>query len=381
VVNGSTVCTPARLDDDGTPDGVTDPTVGPRRLGPALLLTVALGSLAPGIAHSDPPSYLPKGVFVLVPSGASAPARGVLSNREVTGLQIRATWASLQPADGPPNFTYFDGLIAKAKAHNKTVIIAVDRGLEADGLPSWLTAPLFTCSDGSRGPMPWDRDYQRAWQKLWVALVRRYEKVPTVVGYHIGGIYSWNTSDWDLCDATESDRENWLAAGYNVGEIREFALGLARVLSANTRKPFVLPVASTMNDDGVPGITRTTDPEVIVPLYAAYGPDRVDGLPPQFGIMRTTFRATTPDPLGIWNHYPLDDQFATLYEWRPEIAGQRFPAAMNVAQLTRVLDISLHYRVQFMELAAQQVMMPGAARLLSCYRRALVLGTPQHCGH
>ena len=344
-------------------------------------MAVLVAALAPSRARSDAPSHLPKGIYVLVPSDAKTVSRGVLGHRDVTGLQIRAKWASLQPTNAAPNFKYFDDLIAKAKANNKTVIIAIDRGLEGDGLPSWVTTSMFTCSDGTRGPQPWDPAYQDAWQKLWAALVRRYDQVPTVVGYHISGIYSWKTPDWDLCDANEWDRENWLAAGYSVGEIRAFALRFARVLSANTRKPFVLPVAAMMNDAGVLSIARATEPEVILPLFAAYGPGRPDGRPPQFGIMRTIFHADTADPMGIWNQDELEEQLATLYRWRPHVAGQRHRVEFDVDELTRMLDIAIHYDVQFMELAAQQVMLPGAGPALSCFRRAVVSGSPDHCGH
>lgn len=158
-------------------------------------------------------SYLPKGVYALVPSGEAVDNK-ILTNPNVAGLQIRLQWADLETADNIFNWTYFGNLIAQAKANNKKISIAVDQGLEGSGLPSWLSIEKFRCSDGTVGAVPWDSQYKSQWIELWQKSADQYESEPAVSMYHVGGIYSWLTVDWDLCENTKGDRDNWLLKGY-----------------------------------------------------------------------------------------------------------------------------------------------------------------------
>jgi hypothetical protein len=116
---------------------------------------------------------------------------------------------------------------------------------------------------------------------------------------------------------------------------------------------------------------------VIEPLFERFGPAAAT---PQFGIMRTTFPGTTSDPQGVWNESPLGDQFGTLYAWRPHIAGQRQAIMFDLGELQQMIDLSLHYPLQFMELGTQQLLLPGASSDLLCYRLALG-AAGAHCTH
>ena len=268
-------------------------------------------------------------------------------------------------------------MISQAKANNKKVSIAVARGLQNDGLPSWLSSLMFTCSDSSVGPIPWDTIYKKEWIELWKNLAERYENDPTVVMYHIGGIYSWHTPDWDLCDATAVDKNNWLNSGYQIEKIKQFALEFAQALAAKTKKPFILPIAGTMDNNGKINTSQNTNDFIIKPLFDLYGPTAI--AVSQFGIMRTVFQVTTPDPLGIWNVRPLGDQFGTLYNWKPYIAGQRQSIAHTSDELKIMFDISLHYNIQFMELGSTQILTANQDDL-GCYNTYLGI-LDVHCGH
>ncbi|GEM_PF-6338473 len=327
------------------------------------------------ISAAEAQSYLPSGVYALVPNGKPIKP-GILQHADVTGLQIRIDWASLEPQNNIFDWAYFDNLIIQAQAANKNVSIAVRRGLVGDGLPPWLTSEMFQCSNGTSGPIPWDSTYQNEWTELWMAIANRYEFNPTVSAYRPGGIYTWKTADWDLCDATNTDRTNWLAQGYLVDRIQDFALQFAASLSSVTTKPFIIAVASTMNNRGRVNISTTRN-MIIGPLFEHHGPT---ALVPQVGIMRTVFSDTTGDPSQIWNTTSLGGQFQTLYDWRPHTAGQRKPGPYTLAGLQTMFDISLHYDLQFMELGTNQILFPGLEEDLSCYNNALGI-SGSHCVH
>ncbi|MBI4024168.1 MAG: beta-galactosidase [Verrucomicrobia bacterium] len=313
------------------------------------------------------PNGIPKGVYVLIPTEEKADAR-ILRHPHVAGLQIRARWSTIEPSNNAFDWNYFDDLIAKARANNKKISIAIARGLAGKGLPAWLSTAMFTGTNGTKGPVPWDPVYQKEWNELWVALARRYESEPVVSMHHIGGIYSWDTADWDLCDATLADRKKWLATGYQIEKIQAFALRFFEALSKETRKPLILPIAGTMNNQGEVNTDIATDDFIIKPLFERYGPKGTG----QFCIMRTTFQETTPDPLGIWNRSPLGGQYGTLYKWKPYTAGQREGKdPFTLDGLRKMLDISLHYEIRFMELGVQQILMPGIEGDLSRYDQSL----------
>lgn len=330
-------------------------------------------------------SYLPRGVYAFILPAGAAPPADVVENPNVTGLHVRALWKQIEPADHQFDWSYFDDVVAQARVTRKRVSMAVIGGVHdgvfpnSDGLPPWLdpAVAMFDCSDGSRGPVPWDVRYRQEWRELWVALAQRYEAEPVVSAYHIGGIYSWNTGDWDLCDATSADRDAWLAIGYHPDRIRESALSFAASLAATTTKPFILPVAGTMGAMGGPRMDVTVN-YVIDPLYAAYGPSSPT---PRFGIMRTTFLPTTSDPLGVWNTNPLTEQYQVLYERRPHTAGQQHVGPpLGDDDVVRMADISLHYQIQYMELRLPELRQLTALGMLHCYDRGLG-SEGAHCGH
>jgi hypothetical protein len=346
-----------------------------------LILTALLTCLP--ISASAAGSHLPTGIYALVPLNATTVDGKVLQNRNVTGLQIRASWSLLQPSlSSKLNFGYLDNLIDIASRNDKKVIVAVHRGVVGDGLPKgFSSSSLFSCSTGTKAPHPWKSTYKQAWIKLWTELVRRYASDPDVTGYHIGGIYSWKTIDWDLCDGTSRDRNNWIKAGYKIENIRAFALEFTRALASNTTKPFILPIAGTMSNSGVVNTGTNTRNYVMNPLFTCYGPSPKSSSDcpnarRQIGFMRTTFDDTTPDPFAGDD---LGDQFGTLVDYSPHIAGQRQALTFDLDMLETMVNVSLNYDIQFMELGYQQINLSGAAKLIECYNKALIWGTPIQC--
>ena len=105
---------------------------------PALLglLLCAAGLLAiPGKAFAQ---VFPRGVFSLSNSDRIA-NEIVLNNPDVTGVCIRHSWASLEPAEGVFDWTFLDSEVARAAAAGKQVMLRI-RTQEAK--PAWVTTAI-----------------------------------------------------------------------------------------------------------------------------------------------------------------------------------------------------------------------------------------------
>jgi len=353
-------------------------TIQPRRHRITLGIVLFLLFFGFPFQASASSSYLPKGVYALIPSSYTQIPLEVLTNPYVTGVQLRCAWADVEPVNNQFDWSYFDNLIAQAKQYNKKIGLAIHRGLVGRGLPSWYGGETFACSDGTIGPIPWDETYKLEWREVWVRMIERYDRDPAVTFYHMGGIYTWKTLDWDLCDATKGDKNRWIASGYTVEEIRTAAIEFVDALSRATHKPLILPIAGTTDNTGDVNTGINTNDYIIKPLFDRFGPTAAV---PQFGIMRTVFGAYTPDPLQIYNAQDLGDQFGTLYSWRPHISGQRQGADSNSrTEFETMAAISLHYDIQLMEIGDNQVSINGIGPMLKCYN--LSLGTPgAYCDH
>ena len=104
---------------------------------PALLglLLCAAGLLAiPGKAFAQ----IPRGVFSLSNSDRIA-NEIVLNNPDVTGVCIRHSWASLEPAEGVFDWTFLDSEVARAAAAGKQVMLRI--GTQASK-PNWVTTAI-----------------------------------------------------------------------------------------------------------------------------------------------------------------------------------------------------------------------------------------------
>jgi hypothetical protein len=110
---------------------------------------------APTQARSSPvadyPSSIrrPRGIYAVVvldAAGAAAKADfdALVNNAAVSGLAIRTSWSSLQPAKDRYDFSRLDAAFASAAAAHKTVQLIVVPGF---GTPAWVLSELASCDD------------------------------------------------------------------------------------------------------------------------------------------------------------------------------------------------------------------------------------------
>jgi len=148
----------------------------------------------------------------------------VLNNSSVDGLGIRASWSTLEPADGTFNWSKIDAVIATAQAHNKKVSISIEAGIRT---PSWVYAEgaktfqfvwdrpwaLPLCSVATM-PLPWDPVFQRKWGDFVGALGARYDSSPFVSFVKLTGINS-KTQETILPRSIYENINNGQCTGYN----------------------------------------------------------------------------------------------------------------------------------------------------------------------
>lgn len=119
---------------------------------------------------------------------------------DITGVTIRMYWRDVEPQRGVFNWTMFDNVLAKAKAHGKLVRPWVLFGV---GVPSWVGAQTFTGSadspcDSANAtiPVPWDPNLRREQLAFIQAFAERYRDDPNVAFFPIAG----PSSKWaELC--------------------------------------------------------------------------------------------------------------------------------------------------------------------------------------
>jgi hypothetical protein len=100
---------------------------------------------------SDYPSSIrrPRGIYaVVVLDAAQAAAKtdldALVNNPAVSGLAIRTSWSSLQPAKDRYDFSRLDAAFASAAAAHKTVQLILVPGF---GTPAWVLSELSSCDD------------------------------------------------------------------------------------------------------------------------------------------------------------------------------------------------------------------------------------------
>jgi hypothetical protein len=131
---------------------------------------------------------------------------------DITGLTIRMYWRDVEPQRGVFNWTMFDNVLAKAKAHGKLVRPWVLFGV---GVPSWVGAQTFTGSadspcDSANAtiPVPWDPNLRREQLAFIEAFAARYRDDPNVAFFPIAG----PSSKWaELCLPNNTTQQ----AGYS----------------------------------------------------------------------------------------------------------------------------------------------------------------------
>jgi hypothetical protein len=334
-----------------------------------LLIILGFPAIRPVAADS------PRGVFALIGRSSSYPSPDLFSNPHISGLFFNRNWDAVEIQPGVFNWADYDQIIADAETHGKQVMLGVHQGLLGDGLPSWLAVPLFSCSDGSVGAIPWDQTFHASYKRVLRKLVKRYGRHPAVVGFFAQGHYNWKSDDFDLCQSTAEDRQAWIQLGYTRKLLQEASFDLYATVAKETDQFIRVPSAVGMINETTGQLDlQSTQDYYIDPFLAQYGN--------RGGIGRTVFDQNTGDVAQIWNTTPPTGQFALLYAYTPRIWGQRRPEGQggptDEQSYMEMADIALHYGVQFFEVGLSQVSSyPNAIRCLN----TVLLAGGGHCGH
>jgi Beta-galactosidase len=185
---------------------------------PALLglLLCAAGLLAtPGKAFAQ---AFPRGVISLSNSDRIA-NEIVLNNPDVTGVCIRHSWASLEPAEGVFDWTFLDSEVARAAAAGKQVMLRIGT---QQSKPAWVTTAIrnaggtfFTFLDHgvlTTIPVFWDPTFLAKKTAMITALGEHFTNNPTVT-LVAASFANCCGEDWGV-PHTPPDIIRWLALGY-----------------------------------------------------------------------------------------------------------------------------------------------------------------------
>ena len=146
------------------------------------------------------------------------------SNPVISGAVVRFRWNDLEPSPGNFNWTFIDGEISKAVAHNKKI------SLQPLGIPSWLGSlgaqQYYTIQDNPSSPnfgqvmsgvIPWDSVYVSRFKIFLQNLADKYAN-NTFVTYvnAIGVNFSRNLPDTVITDTVALTKKAfWTAYNYN----------------------------------------------------------------------------------------------------------------------------------------------------------------------
>jgi Beta-galactosidase len=319
-------------------------------------------------------SRSPCGVFVLIGRNVAYPSTTLLSKPNYSGIFFNRNWDSVEPQPGIFDWSEYDRIVQDALEYGKQVVLGVHQGLLGDGFPEWLSVPMFSCSDGSVGAIPWHPTFHVQYRGMLTQLVSRYGQHPAVVGFVVEGHYNWLSDDLSMCQKNAVDRQHWIELGYTRQLMHGAAFDLYVTVAALTDKYIRVPAANNMMNETTGNFDMPSTQQYIVdPLYAQYG-DRA-------GMGATTFTNATGDPAQQYNTTALSRPYAVFYNHTPEIWGQRLPPNQggpnDTASFLTMVNIAIDYGVRFFEIGADQVTKFASA--VSCLNHVLLTQSGEHC--
>jgi hypothetical protein len=165
---------------------------------------------------------MPGGLAVVLPTGVKRdPSRDLqaLSNAYMRGVAIQMNWRDLEPAQGRPDWSRLDELVAAAQSSRKWVHLAVFPGFFS---PAWALegakTDQFVIPYGpdhgtpTTLPMPWDKTYLDRWFAFVRRLGERYGGSPAFRMIAAAGPTS--VSEEMTLPSSPPAVAKWLAAGY-----------------------------------------------------------------------------------------------------------------------------------------------------------------------
>ncbi len=347
------------------------------------------------------------GVYAVGPMGAPIP-QAVLSDPNVDGIALRATWDQIETADGVYDWTYLDTQIGAAANAGKKVALGIAAGTAT---PAWVYAegasPFQYIDDTSPQtqtiPVPWDPVFLAKWEAFVGALGNRYASNPAVVRVDISGI---NTTTLEtklprsqgavVSNAlgtwtTTNDVANWLSLGYTGQRVESAWQGIADTFSQafpRTQLDIRIITSGTppIDDAGnvIPG--ASADPQLVADLIntgiARYGAQFIvqnNGLSDTYlnsQVSAVANQVTTGYQM-LW--YVTNDPTYRMNNGVPINIVTELQTAIDKAIAANAKYLEIYY-VDIKNPALQAVIADAHTRLLSSVPTATITGVPSS-GH
>ena len=216
------------------------------------------------------------GLYGLLPTNVATTDSRVtdfLAHSDFVGVSVRTYWRDLEPTQDNYDWSYYDNMIATAKAAGKKVILRLEAAWAS---PQWvLTAvtnaggPLYDYYEkheveggGSQGgpgdqkesmPAPWDATYLAHWADFVADMGARYNGNPTVAAVLISGC-SRSTEMYLPSSSAPDSGPDWYAAPFNYTPqklIDAWTDVIDMWVTAFPNKPAYLSVSAPLANDGV----------------------------------------------------------------------------------------------------------------------------------
>jgi len=268
-------------------------------------------------------SEIPRGVFCLLSTGVGVGDPFVYSDPDVDGISVRQRWGDLEPTEGFYDWTYLDGVTARAVAAGKPILLRVATGggdiALGGSCPTWVmdavaaealppSQKFYTFNDDGRSvtiAVFWDPVWLAKKTAMIRALGTRYSSNPAVkiVGTSFANA---NTEDWSVPN-TPPEVIAWLAAGYT--SARMIAAGRQVIDATMVAFPNQY-VTLAVGSNG-----PTLDPD---PSYVARNAvlNARASWPGRLIVQKNSLATFIPAAPGTGTRWDL------LWNSRPEVAGQ-----------------------------------------------------------
>jgi small neutral amino acid transporter SnatA (MarC family) len=160
-----------------------------------------------------------RGVYALGPLDGVI-SQAVLSNPYTDGVIIRATWNSIETADGVYDWSNLTSQVDAAVAAGKHVSLRIVPGINT---PSWVYnagAQAFSFTSGGQTkkiPVPWDSVYLTKWEGFIQAFGQQFSGHAGLVEVSLTGVNTTSEETW--LPNTHAEALRWQSIGYTRLEV------------------------------------------------------------------------------------------------------------------------------------------------------------------
>lgn len=136
----------------------------------------------PAAVSSEPAVRRPAGYYAMTPGRGTVLLKRYLQNKNLAGVELRDTWANINPSRGKFDFSRLRALVKQVQQAGKQYTLVI---LAGDDAPRWLAAEGVEYLAGI--PLPWDRRMLGFHDAMLEALAGEFGADPALVKVNAGG--------------------------------------------------------------------------------------------------------------------------------------------------------------------------------------------------